>query len=70
MKKFYFTFSIDHPMKNFVQVIYADSEIAARRKMNAIYSNKWAFMYNEIEWRKYKEMGYFVELDELDPVCA
>lgn len=45
MKSFYFTFGCGHPLRKFVQRIFASCKEKARETMRRFYADKWAFCY-------------------------
>ncbi|MBO6031791.1 MAG: hypothetical protein J6Q22_10085 [Prevotella sp.] len=47
MKKFYFTFPVNHPLCYYVQRIDATDESSARKGMLNYYGEHWAFVYPE-----------------------
>lgn len=58
METYYFTFGQKHahpethePMRDHYIKINAPSYEAARNKMSELFKNKWAFQYNEEEFR-------------------
>lgn len=55
MKKYIFTFGINHPLGNHIQIIYADNYRLAREKMFEKYGDVWAFQYTEEEWVKWQK---------------
>ena len=52
MKKFYFTFGVSHPYRLQYVMILAPDLDTARTMMFAAHGNKWAFPYEEEEWRR------------------
>lgn len=71
MEKFIFTFPGNHPLKNYIQPIFAKDVNTARAKMFERYGNKWGFFYTEEKWRQWekeaKKMGLPMET-ELNPI--
>ena len=47
MKKFYFTFPVNHPLCDFVQRVDAMDEESARKGMFYYYFDRWSFCYHE-----------------------
>lgn len=45
MKSYYFTFGCGHPLRKFVQRIFASSESKARETMHRFYADRWARCY-------------------------
>lgn len=52
LQKYYFSFGLGHPLKDFFQPIIAPDEIAAIEKMHEVYGDRWAFCYNESQWKE------------------
>lgn len=52
LQKYYFSFGLGHPLKDFFQPILATHEIAAIEKMHEVYGDRWAFCYNESQWKE------------------
>ena len=47
MRKFYFTFPINHPLCDFIQRVDAADEKSARKGMENSYGKHWSFCYPE-----------------------
>lgn len=71
MKKFIFTFTGNHPLKNHYQPIYATNGHIARRRMFERYGDSWGFQYTEEQWmeweREANRIGILIE-SELSPI--
>ena len=71
MKKFIFTFTQSHPLRDFYQPIYARDSLTARAKMFEIYGENWGFEYTEEQWKMWEEeamrMGVPLQ-SSLDPI--
>lgn len=55
MKSYYFTFGCGHPLRSFVQRIFASCEAKAEETMHRFYADRWASCY-----------GPFAENDPMD----
>lgn len=63
MKSYYFTFGCGHPLRSFVQRVFASSESEARETMIHFYADRWAFCYGPFI-AKYGDAG---RLEKWDP---
>lgn len=68
MKSFYFTFGLNHKLSDYYQLIVAENEVAAHRKMFEIHGNEWAFPYTEDEWDEACFEGHTRYLQPLERV--
>jgi len=61
MKKYYFTFGFGQPIEKLLDyvVIISENYEEARAEMIKNFNKRWAFQYNEEEWKgQVKEFGY------------
>ena len=49
LKSWYFTFSVGHPLRDYVQKVNASSEAEARQIMFHFYGEHWAFCYGPFD---------------------
>lgn len=61
MKTFYFTFGSGQVNQGYCQPIKAENSQKAREKMVEMYGIKWAFQYNEEDFKRYREEGTLTE---------
>lgn len=71
MKKFVFTFPINHPLKNHYQPVLATNSTIAITRMLERYGDYWIFPYSEPEWKELERKSRCLGLPlkrELNPI--